>query len=484
MEGKRSRIAVLARAGAASLAALAVMVQAQGTALAWSGFAAPQNYPIGHQPVAVAAVGQGGNAVAVAVRGDNAVRTVQRTSSGSPQLVASVTVGAGPVALLPVVTGGATYPSVVLVANHDDNTVSLVATTGGVPYTNWQEISVPGGPDAMALADVNGDTFADAIVASGTTGTLTVLDGNGHGGFTNGGVPVSVGVDPVAVASTALRSTAPLIAVADAGSDDVRLLTTSNGVLVPVVPPITLSGPPSAVAFDDIVPGQTDLVVTTRAGAGATSGALTVIPVNNVSGNPLSPSESLAIAPQPSGLVVTDLNGDGYVDAAVTDDQQGTVTAWLNDGGGGLHQYSSQQVGGAPASIAAAHLFGNGLTDLATADSAADRLAILAGQDPEISLSTGRLDFGPIPAGTTATGTFTITNTGVTALSVSSLSQPSAPFSITSDGCSGTSVAPGASCAVQVTFAPTQSGQFTDYIDIQDNAANGQKRVDLRGSAT
>src|SRR5258707_312816 len=81
----------------------------------------------------LAALGVGSSAIAVAARGDNAVRVVQRGGNGSLQLVSITTVGAGPDALLPLAVNGDTHPDLLVVANHDDNTVSVLSAPYGVP---------------------------------------------------------------------------------------------------------------------------------------------------------------------------------------------------------------------------------------------------------------------------------------------------------------------------------------------------------------
>ncbi len=74
---------------------------------------------------------------------------------------------------------------------------------------------------------------------------------------------------------------------------------------------------------------------------------------------------------------------------------------------------------------------------------------------------TGRLvstpeavDFGPVATGTTATVSVLLENTGGLPLELGSLGDVDAPFELSSDPCSGTILAPGADCELELAFAP------------------------------
>jgi hypothetical protein len=71
----------------------------------------------------------------------------------------------------------------------------------------------------------------------------------------------------------------------------------------------------------------------------------------------------------------------------------------------------------------------------------------------------GGFDFGTVGVGDSQSQTFTLTNSGgsATADLTVTLSGPDA-FTVTQDGCSGTSLGPRKSCQVTVQYAPTASG--------------------------
>jgi hypothetical protein len=108
---------------------------------------------------------------------------------------------------------------------------------------------------------------------------------------------------------------------------------------------------------------------------------------------------------------------------------------------------------------------------------------------PTVSLSPGQGAFGSQSVGTTSNPiTFTLTNNGSSSLNVPSggatlTGTDKAQFAISSDGCSGQTVAPGASCSVAVSFAPTAAGTYTiASLQITDNAPDSPQSVPVSGT--
>ncbi|MCP5205906.1 MAG: choice-of-anchor D domain-containing protein [Hahellaceae bacterium] len=90
---------------------------------------------------------------------------------------------------------------------------------------------------------------------------------------------------------------------------------------------------------------------------------------------------------------------------------------------------------------------------------------------PEIDVSVTSLDFGTIEAGTSASKTITISNTGGAALTIEGLEVAGTEFSKSSDNCS--IVAAGASCSAQVTYTSVvgaSTGTVTITSDDEDEA--------------
>lgn len=96
------------------------------------------------------------------------------------------------------------------------------------------------------------------------------------------------------------------------------------------------------------------------------------------------------------------------------------------------------------------------------------------------SISPASLTFSTLNVGTASTAkTLTVTNTGNGSLTLSGI-QTTGDFSETND-CGG-SVAPSASCSVQVTFTPTASGARTGTISFTDSAGDSPQTVQVSGT--
>jgi hypothetical protein len=106
----------------------------------------------------------------------------------------------------------------------------------------------------------------------------------------------------------------------------------------------------------------------------------------------------------------------------------------------------------------------------------------------ETSLTTaeatpGALSFPNQAVGTTSSAqTVTITNTGSVGLAIGQISA-SANFAET-DNCANSTLPEGASCAVQVTFAPGTTGSLTGELDLAANVYGGQIALNLTGTGT
>jgi hypothetical protein len=106
---------------------------------------------------------------------------------------------------------------------------------------------------------------------------------------------------------------------------------------------------------------------------------------------------------------------------------------------------------------------------------------------PAIEVSTDGLEFGPQPVGTASVAqTVTVTSTGTAPLSIDEITLAGA-YSLDfrlQDSCGGRGHQPGASCTIDVVFAPTGTGTRTATLTIIDNAAGSPHTVALTGTAT
>jgi hypothetical protein len=91
---------------------------------------------------------------------------------------------------------------------------------------------------------------------------------------------------------------------------------------------------------------------------------------------------------------------------------------------------------------------------------------------PVPSVDKYKVYFGDITVGNYKDEVITLSNRGNAGLLVGQIAQANPldiPFSIQEDNCSGTTLAPGASCTVTARYAPTPLGKAADSFDIPTN---------------
>ncbi|MCK5328056.1 MAG: choice-of-anchor D domain-containing protein, partial [Candidatus Latescibacteria bacterium] len=101
---------------------------------------------------------------------------------------------------------------------------------------------------------------------------------------------------------------------------------------------------------------------------------------------------------------------------------------------------------------------------------------------PDIALSATSYNFGEVQVGTSSTWTLVVSNTGESALSVSSISSGDAQFTASP---TSFTVAAGESEDVTVTFAPTSSGnQIATFTITSNDPDEGSLQVSLNGNGS
>jgi probable HAF family extracellular repeat protein len=96
------------------------------------------------------------------------------------------------------------------------------------------------------------------------------------------------------------------------------------------------------------------------------------------------------------------------------------------------------------------------------------------------------LNFGTVAIGTTSPAkTVTLTNVGTTTISIAGIAITginAGDFAQTQIHTCGSSLAPGATCSIGITFKPTASGTRTAALSVSDNAAGSPQTITLNGN--
>ena len=262
-------------------------------------------------------------------------------------------------------------------------------------------------PLSLAVGDFNGDGIDDLAVADTALNEITILLGDGTGRLA-GGV-VAGGSSPYAVA------------VGDFDGDGIQDLAIANnpGYVTVLLgngsggftqasnsPFATGSGSNVIVVGDFNGDGKADLAV----GNGAASN-VTILLGNGLGAASLnftpSSGSPIGVVAAPTSITVGDFNGDGVPDLAVTTIQN--VEMLIGDGTGRFTPASGTFTAGTnPSGTAAWDINGDGILDLAVTNSGSGTVSIFTGGKEPVTQNLTTTAPGTVTAGTTVPLTLTV----------------------------------------------------------------------------
>jgi hypothetical protein len=375
------------------------------TAIAGESFGTPAGYTATSSPRAIAMADFQGTGCLDAAVGDANGHLKIMLGGCNGTFSSTFTYNVPGDALVSIATGdfdGDGFPDLAVV----DATIGAVKIflnrgLGDGSFSNTATLSVGSNPSFAAAADFNGDGFADLAVANETDGTVTILLGDGTGGFTEAtGSPYTVGTSPVWIAVGYLNghgvSGAADLAVANSGDGTLTLLF-GNGDGTFQAPVSNTSGgtePVSVAAGYFNSDSYEDLVVVD--GSGHTAIVLTANAFGSfgVAGSPY------ALGATPTAVAVADFNADGFSDVAVS---TGSGISVLTGNGDGTLQAAVAYSGGTNVGVAVGDFNADGVPDVATMDTST--LAIRLGMQATSTVVTSSQNPSVAPATVTFTAT-------------------------------------------------------------------------------
>jgi hypothetical protein len=244
-------------------------------------------------------------------------------------------------------------------------------------------LSVGAGRVSVAVADVNRDGKPDLVAARRDSNDVTILLGDGAGGFRPAGSPITVGRSPGALVLDDFNGDdKPDLVVANAGSSDLSILLGdgAGGFRPAAASPAKVAGLLAKVIGSDVNGDRhVDLLAVAR--DGATKRSPVVVLLGDGSGRFVpAPGSPLTFPGRSDGsalLTVADFNGDRKPDAAVGFDESAGISVRLGDGAGGFGAATRLLSGSTPRAFAAADVNRDGKADLAVTSS--NKVTILLG---------------------------------------------------------------------------------------------------------
>ena len=260
-----------------------------------------------------------------------------------------------------------------LVTDPDANTVQVLLSNGDDTFkqATGSPITVGKEPSSIVLGDFNGDGNQDFAVTNFTDNTLSLFLGNGDGTFKQAtGSPFALpatATGPIAMTSADFNSDGNLdLAIVNRTTNNVVVLLGNGNATFSLAngSPFAVGNMPVAIATGDLnSDSHPDLVVVNQS-----DNTISVL-LGNGDGTFVAATNSpLATGQAPTAVTVTDFNGDGIPDIAVTDPQTDSVSVFLGVGQGLFAPAFELPAGTNPTAILSASLSGASLPDVAVTD--------------------------------------------------------------------------------------------------------------------
>jgi hypothetical protein len=313
------------------------------------------------------------------------------------------------------------HPQTVLIAdlNHDGCNDLLIANSsssnlsvylgdgkGGFVSAKGSPFAAGPSPNDLALGDFNGDGNLDVAVANHGVKLVTVLLGDGKGGFAfAAGSPFTVPSNPHphGIAAADFNGDGKLDLAVDSWGEDKVLVLFGKGDGRFETPGVKFSvgrAPYERLRAADLNgDGHPDLITSNWRGA-----SVSVLLGDGKGGFSLAGGTNIPVPPSPFGLAIGDFNGDHRLDIAIahysgqaTDPSKNGLSVLLGNGYGTftLAPGSPFSVGHYPPTVVAGDLNGDGIADIVVPNHLDDTVTIYLGGKDGIRPAAG----SPLPVG-------------------------------------------------------------------------------------
>jgi hypothetical protein len=371
------------------------------------------------------------------------------------------------------------------------NQVSVLLGNGDGTFQPEKDFLTGISPVSILAGDFNQDGNLDLATSNSVDNSISVLLGRGDGTFLAHIDSTTGGVTPYGFAVGDFNIDGKLdLAVTENSSSEVTiLLGNGDGTFSFDTELLSLDSPGAVTTADLNGDGKLDLIVGNVNFSG--SGSWETVFFGNGDGTFQKGhvvSQSQRSLPE-QAATVADMNADGNPDLVLlsgTPNEAGNVSVLLGDGNDAFKfVYDTalrfNEPTGLPAAAVTGDFNNDGRIDVITSSSVTTAIAVLL--QSSVVFSPPHVDFGFVSVGSKNTKKVTLTNTDVSALTISKITVTgpfSADYTETNDCPS--SLASGSSCTLKIKFKPSEREPEQASIRISDNGPHGKQFLSLFGN--
>lgn len=278
------------------------------------------------------------------------------------------------------------------IANHEEKhlTVLLGDGNGGFAPAPNSPFPVEAQPHVhgVATGDLNGDGNPDLVTDSWANDQVVAIFGDGKGNFRTPGMFLKVGKRPyqrLRVADLNADAKSDIITTNGEGNNATVLLSDGNGGFEqPEGSPFACGDGPFNLAVGDVNgDGRFDLAIVNSPSSmaeGHGNDGLTVLLGNGKGGFSSLPGSPFATGKTPNRVAIGDVNGDGVTDIAVSSPDDNNITLFPMNLKGASPSSSTIAVGGRPKGLAIHDLNGDGKVDIVTTCNGENVVRVILGK--------------------------------------------------------------------------------------------------------
>jgi hypothetical protein len=273
-----------------------------------------------------------------------------------------------------------------VVSNGLDNSVIALICVGDGTIVSRQHFAVGNQPSSLILGELNGDGLLDLVVANASSNDISVLLGSEFYTF-QAEQRYHTGYEPKSLDLGDINGDDTLdLIIANHQTGDLSLFLGNRDGSFKAEQRLDTGGDPRKVFFSDFDgDNRLDLVISGRKDVFGLLG--------NGDGSFHTPRRRFTVGDEPVSADLGDINGDGLLDLAVANSGSNDVSILLGKSAGGFQSQLRFSVGESPNSLVLGDVDGDGNLDLATINNYTDISILLGNGDgtfqPQIHLSAG-----------------------------------------------------------------------------------------------